>query len=361
MSNNLITLLEKLVAFPTSTTETAEHAACFNFVEDYLAPYGLTVRRHQSEDFPSLVATTRDTKQPKVLLLAHLDVVPAKPEQFVVQAKGGRLYGRGVYDMKFAAACYLQLVEDLKDELDQYDFGIMFTADEEIGGENGTGFLLMQGYGCGVGILPDGGNDWHLEAGHNGVWLVRLIANGRTAHGSRPWEGHNAILKLTAAIHEVRDLFGELNPDKSSLTVSQIVGGAAVNQVPDHAEATLDMRFINQDDYITYRQKIETVLREHGITFETLAQLDVGQTDLEHPAVVAFIETARAVLGRPLQTCHSLGASDAHYFAESKTPIIAIRPAGGDQHGPEEWVDTASLEQFYEVLKAYLRKQALAD
>ncbi len=145
------------------------------------------INKYSSNGFSSLVATTTDTKNPTIFLQAHLDVVPADPEAFTLIRKGKNLVGRGSFDMKYAAACYLLLAEELSDNMQQHDFGIMLTTDEEDGGNDGVRYLLDQGYACDVCISPDGGDNWRLESAAKGQWLTEITAIGKTAHGSRPW------------------------------------------------------------------------------------------------------------------------------------------------------------------------------
>jgi len=360
--SNLQKHLAKLVAYPTVTQDTASSEACLNYVADWVQARGLHISKSVSHGFTSLVATTRPTSHPKLLLQAHLDVVPAaQPELFQLQDRGDKLYGRGVYDMKFAVACYLQLIEDLAADLALYDFGIMLTSDEEIGGQNGVKYLLEQGYRADVCLIPDGGNDWKIEASCNGIWMIRLSATGKAAHGSRPWEGDNAINKLLACIAEIHELFGNMTADRNTMVLSQIKGGAAINQVPGQAEATIDMRFINRQAYETQRQQIEKIIKQYGLTVETLAEVNVVNTDLKNPQVRQFIEVAERVRGKPLESCHSLGATDAQHFVPTGIPTIVIRPSGGGHHGDEEWIDKRELLEFYAVLKTYVTEVARRD
>jgi len=284
------------------------------YAEELLRTRGMAVSHHKSNGFPSLVGTTTGTKTPKILLQAHLDVVPGRKTLCTMAEKDGKLYGRGVFDMKFAVACYMQLVEDLKHEISDYDFGIMLTSDEEIGGEDGVGYLLEQGYGADVCILPDGGNAWEIENASNGVWHIRLMAKGKTAHGSRPWEGVNAIEGLARAVLEIREAFGEHNYKRSSITVSQIKGGVAINQVPATAEATLDMRFIDAEDYKLKRSAVESIAKAHRLEIHELSQQDPGKIDLKDPAIANFIKVADRIRGKPLGQARSCGSSDARFF-----------------------------------------------
>jgi succinyl-diaminopimelate desuccinylase len=352
--SNVLSIFSDLIDFQTISGHTKEVDACFDYAAAFLEKQGMHVVRLTSNGFPSIIATSQTTKTPGVLLQAHMDVVPAKSEFFKMTEKEDRLYGRGVFDMKFAAACGLQLAQDLKDELHNYDFGIMFSSDEEIGGTNGVSYLLDQGYGADVCILPDGGNDWQIEASCNALWIVRLSANGQTAHGSRPWEGQNAINNLLGGISEIQQLFGELKPLKNSITISKIQGGSAVNQVPDHAEAVLDMRFISNEEYTRNREIISKIAAANDLQLETVGYVEARNVDVTQPSVAAFLTIAEQITGKPIAKTHSFGTSDACYFSDHGIPTIVIRPNGGGAHSDHEWIDKAGVEQFYEVIKQYV-------
>jgi acetylornithine deacetylase/succinyl-diaminopimelate desuccinylase-like protein len=360
-SESLINVLSKLTAFPTITADRLPNDNCLDYVSNVLRNFGLKVVIEESNSYKSLYASTASSKTPVILLQAHLDVVPAHSESFEMLEKDGKLYGRGVYDMKFAAACYLQLVEDLKDELGNYNFGIMFTTDEEVGGVDGVGMLLDKGYGAAVCILPDGGNNWELETSCNGIWFVRLIAKGQSAHGSRPWEGENAINILLSTLEDIQRLFSLKKPSECTLTISQIHGGKAVNQVPDYAEAVLDMRFADTECYEEKRKEIEEIIIAHKLDHETISQVDCGHVDVNNPYIADFMRIAERCSGRSIGETHSFGSSDARFFAQHNIPTILMRPAGGGHHGENEWIDKAELLNFYEVLKAYVIETAKID
>jgi succinyl-diaminopimelate desuccinylase len=353
-TGDVLDIFSDLIAFPSVSGHTKQVDACFDYLEEFLKKRQLHVTRLNSEGFPSVIASSTVTKAPRVLLQAHIDVVPANPNLFKLTEYDGKLFGRGVFDMKFAAACYLQLAEDLKDELHNYDFGIMFTSDEEIGGTNGVSYLLDQGYGADVCILPDGGNDWQIETTCNALWIVRLSASGQTAHGSRPWEGQNAINNLLGGVSDVQQVFGELKPLKNSITISKIQGGSAVNQVPDHAEAVLDMRFINNEEYVRHKEIISKIAADNELRLDTVGYVEARNVDIARPSVASFLKIAEQVIGKPIPKTHSFGTSDACYFTDHGIPTIVIRPDGGGPHSDHEWIDKAGVVQFYEVIKQYV-------
>lgn len=356
--DQLIAHLQTLTGFPTVTGDQATCKQCIDYLHDQLSPFGLHINTIQSGGYTSLIATTQPTTKPKLLLQAHIDVVPASREGFLLKESDGKLYGRGVYDMKFAAAAYLALVEELGPNLAEYDFGIMFTSDEELGGRDGVGYLLDKGYGAEVCILPDSGNNWHIESSCNGGWWLALTARGKAAHGSRPWEGQNAIVSLLSGLHEIQALFADKSKDDCSLTISQVSGGTAVNQVPDQAEATLDIRFRTNPLFDELRSSITQIAKRYHLAMVSHEKMQATTVDLTENHTASYIAVAESVLGQKIKGCHSLGGSDARYLRQNGIPTIMMRPEGGGAHSDNEWVSKQGLSDFYKILKRYVVETA---
>ena len=354
----LIEVLSDLVSYPTVSGDNIAAARCIGYMEDYLRDRGMHVRLHLSEGFPSIVATTRDTSHPKVLLQAHLDVVPAPDSLFEVHVDDGKLVGRGVFDMKFAGAIFLKLIDELGDDLHNHDFGIMFTFDEEIGGRNGAGALVEKGYSADVCVLPDAGDNWQIEVNQKGLWICRLLTRGLSAHGSRPWEGDSAILRLIKALDDAEELFEGQNKNTDTLSINEIQGGSAPNQVPANASATLDIRFLDENSHQSIREKLHEIAKNHDAEIETIASIKNCTTDTDNPYVSSFLEIAEEVHGASINTLTSLGHSDSHYFVNVGIPTILLRPDGGAAHSDNEWIDIESLEKYYTLIKRYVEKEA---
>ncbi len=140
----LVTLTEDLIRFKTMHSQPAEIQRCVSFIEDYLKQCGATYRRLDHADIPSVIVMPQSNFAP-ILLMSHIDVVDGPDDLFNPRVKGDALYGRGSIDDKYAAALSLVFVKNYLQQLqkegkDQKDlpFGIIITADEEIGGANGS-------------------------------------------------------------------------------------------------------------------------------------------------------------------------------------------------------------------------------
>ncbi|HEX8226581.1 MAG TPA: M20/M25/M40 family metallo-hydrolase [Candidatus Saccharimonadales bacterium] len=345
------------------TGDRATAAECLTYAEAILDKAGLLIDRFSSNGFESLVATTRRTKSPMVLLQAHLDVVPGPARLFKLRGEGPRLVGRGAYDMKYAAACFLHMVEEMGQACARYDFGIMLTTDEETDGRNGVGYLLDQGYSCKMCLLPDGGDNWRIESRAKGLWQVEARASGRSAHGSRPWEGDNAAVRLMQFALQAEALAPLGSHTDTTLVTTRLNAGKAYNQVPDSATATFDIRFLTMEDYTQTEKRLRALADEHDVRLIDVSRAAPVELDVMLPLVKEWERIVAEVRGSDAPDGYALsfGASDARYFADVGIPTILTRPEGGGLHGSDEWIDEGGLYQFSDCIRRYIQAVTALD
>ncbi|HUS26567.1 MAG TPA: M20/M25/M40 family metallo-hydrolase [Nevskiaceae bacterium] len=358
-ANSLEGLLSQLVAMPTVTGNRHINHDALDYIDQFLRKRFMHIKRFEWGGVEALVATTRPhTKKPKVMLAAHLDVVPGDKELFELREKNGKLYGRGALDMKFAIAAYMQIIDDLRHQLNNYDFGIMITTDEEAGGADGVARLIEEGYRAEVCILPDGGDNWQMQLYSKGFLYLTVSTAGKPAHGSRPWAGHNAIQTLVETVQDIYKLFPHQGPNTNTINMGKISGGQTINQVADAAEVAIDIRVTSEAEKTKLLRSIERICKEHNADLSVT--LDGATTDfsLKEPHLAAFANLITEVTGIQVQGSRTLGSNDARYFVPHNIPCISLYPTGGDHHGPNEWIDKQSLHQFKEVLSRYLTATA---
>ena len=107
MDTQIINLAKRLITVRSETQNRKELEEIILLCEKELS--GFTVEKFEKNGFPSLLAYTTN-KRPqefKIILNAHLDVVPAQDTQYNPQIKGTKMYGRGTMDMKAAAAAQI--------------------------------------------------------------------------------------------------------------------------------------------------------------------------------------------------------------------------------------------------------------
>lgn len=172
----------------------------------------------------SIIARLRGTgaRRP-VVLLSHLDVVPADPEgwthpPFGGVVAGGYVHGRGAIDCKGVGAIEAMALIALKRAAIPLSRDVIFlaTADEETGGRRGAGwfaaehlaaldgaeFLLNEGGE--IRIDRDGRRSYQVAVAEKTPFWLRLTATGEGGHGSTP-RAESAVTRLIRALGRIQD------------------------------------------------------------------------------------------------------------------------------------------------------------
>lgn len=219
MTDEAIELLSQYLRIDTSNPPGDEFAAV-RFFTDILDREGIEYRTYTAAPGrTSIRAVIRGEGRHKpVVLLNHMDVVPAEPARWSVDPFGGviqdgYLYGRGALDMKGQGIMELLAFLSIKREgmTPSRDLVFLAVADEEAGGGHGVRYLLehhprdfeadlvINEGGFGVsGLLPDRPVFMVATAEKGCCWL-RITASGQPGHGSVP-HGRNPLEKLNAGL-----------------------------------------------------------------------------------------------------------------------------------------------------------------
>ena len=352
--------LTRLVSMPTLSEDPIANDLALDRIQAHLEANGMYTKREVYDGHGTLLASTRSTNMltPTVLLVAHSDVVIANEEMFKLKKKGDKFIGRGVYDMKFAIAGYMQLVSDLSESLSEYDFGILITTDEEIGSKAATQ-LVASGLRPGVCIMPDStAPGWDIETLAKGFWRFDLIAKGKSAHASRPWEGESASFKLLQALHELKLRFAEHGAETDTLNIGKIHGGQAYNILPDEMMASVEIRYMSRDTLKVQQKVIKELCDQYDLGFieDTLCSAVI--TDLANPLVAQYIKSVEHVTGKKPRAITSYGGSDAPPFYDVGINCILSCCEGGGHHTNEEWISRKSFLQFVPILRDFIESAA---
>ena len=360
MENQYLTLFKKLIRLKTThdLENRKEHDLCRKLLIAEADKRGLRTKIIPSEPYPSLLmGTDVDRTDPPLLLSAHLDVVPGDKEMFEPKIEGEKLFGRGASDMKFAIPVFFNVMDRLKSG--KRKILLAFTFDEEIGGQHGMRYLLDEaGLRPQVGFIPDGGDNFCIEAYEKGVFLFRVRTYGKTTHGSRPWLGKNAIDEMLSVYSNLRNEFPVVNSPEQwteTLTLSAIKAGDAANKVPSFCEASFDLRFVEGRTKEEIKALLTRIIGHKG-EMEPLAVGDNFFLDPDNYFCQLFQEAARGHLSSPLLIYRSEGASDARYFTEHKIPIIITKPRCEGHHSDYEWIDLKSLEPYTNILADFAKR-----
>jgi succinyl-diaminopimelate desuccinylase len=348
-------LTERLVTYDTSALEGMQSAA--GFVKGWLEARDVEVTGTVHNGRPVLAATVGPTGGPTIVLHGHLDVVPGRPEQFTPRMEGDRLFGRGAYDMKGGLAAMMCALHDLAGERRvRVHFVCVSDEESEEIEQRGSDYLVEQGYTGDFAITGEPTN-MHIGIQAKGVLAMRIEVTGTAAHGSTPWVGDNAVLKAIDVFRQIEvlpfaressDLF-----DRPSINLGRIVGGDALNKVPDVCLIDVDVRYLPGQDADEIRAAVDA-----------LPDASVVKTFHRQPAIVErenpFVQALGVAISRvapPSGERISVGrdgASDAISFLEAGMPAVECGPVGDGHHGPEEWVSIRSLGDYRKTLVEFV-------
>jgi succinyl-diaminopimelate desuccinylase len=356
-------LAERLITYDTGTIEGIQSAA--GFIKGWLESRDVDVAVGSHNGRPVIAATVRAAvgpSTPTVVFHGHLDVVPGRPEQFAPRVDGDRLFGRGAYDMKGGLASMMVATRDL---VNQHAVRVHFVcvSDEESeeATQRGSDYLVEQGYTGDFAITGEP-TDLHIGVQAKGVLAMRIEVSGKSAHGSTPWLGDNAVLKAIDVFRRIESLpFARESSeffDRPSISLGRIIGGDAINKVPDLCGMDVDVRYLPGQDP---EQVLDDVRAIPDVRVVKVFMRDPAIVERSNPyvqllasAVAEDTPAERISVGRD-------GASDAISFIEAGVPAVEFGPEGAGHHGPEEWVSIPSLSRYRAALVEFVHLIAQRD
>ena len=355
----MLSLTRRLVRFRSYTPGIARSA--IDFIHGWFEARGLDAVRYAGAgpdgDLTALVVRV-GSGEPRVLLHGHADVVPGEERQFEPYEREGELYGRGVYDMKGALAAMMYAVDDLSHLGCDATVELLIVADEEQehGARTGAEVLIEHGH-VGDFMITGEPTDFHIGVQSKGVLDLRITLNGKSAHGSTPWLGRNAILLAHEHYRRVLELpfAGGRNELFAYPSVNQarIIGGDVLNRVPDRCTYDLDIRYLPNQTPKEILREVRSI--DLPAEVEVIFYREPTYVSRSNPYVKVLREVAaRHFRGNPVGVGRH-GASDIVYFQRAGIPGVEFGPIGGGHHGPNEYVVASSLETYRRMLVQFVQ------
>ena len=297
-TDEIVQFAVDLVRIPTINPPGDEYESCARFLGDHLHQHHFDVEYIVADGRPehtarhprvNVVGSRRGGGGPVVHLNGHIDVVPPGDgwtlDPFAGLVRDGRIFGRGVCDMKaglaaavYAADAIARAGVSLPGTLE-----ISGTVDEESGGFAGVAWLAEHGRIAKARtdyvIIPEPLNVDRISVGHRGVYWFELTLAGRMAHGSMPFLGVSAIDGMTEVLSAIRR---ELEPAlagrvtsmpvvpeaarHATINVNAIEGGQSIDgiQTPcvaDRCRAVFDRRFLIEETFGRAKEEIDALVK----------------------------------------------------------------------------------------------------
>jgi len=326
----------------------------------------------------SLIGRIKATRAGRRLIFnGHLDTFPLLEElPWTVPPLGGvlkdgKLFGRGVSDMKGGLACSLLAARLLAEHREAWAGEIVLTlaGDEENMGSLGTGWMLEHvPHAKGdANICGDVGSPKVVRFGEKGLLWVEVETTGSPAHGAHVHRGTNAIDRLRTALDHLKKLedvpfqappvvtqaianakaiseslsgAGESETlQRVTVNIGTIEGGTSPNLVPTQALARADIRLpvgITTDVLVA---KLDEWLGPlEGVTWRAIRRFEPSFTPPDHEIIRRTAQVAGEVLGTPAAVNMRVGGSDSRWYRPAGVPTVVLGLTPFNMGGADEYV-----------------------
>lgn len=320
-----------------------------------------------------LVARLKGKGRKKSLIFSgHMDIVPTgdipwEHEPFSAEEVDDCIYGRGASDMKSGlAALTMAMIEIAKSHVPlEGDLVFAATAGEEVDCLGARAMIEDKILNdAGAMIIGEPSNNEIIIA-HKGALWIEVISYGKTAHGSMPEQGINAIDNMHVFINVLNNKFKFKYEEDSllggpTLNFSTISGGVSTNMVPDMCRLQMDIRTVPGQKHQEILSDIKALLKEiesySNAKFELKVMHDlvaVG-TSINHPLVQLALSTADELFQSENKPKGARFYTDASTFVPglgNNLPVLIYGPGKGTMaHQPNEYVE---ISKFIDSIKFY--------
>ena len=346
---------------------------CAHYLGDLLSAAGIEVSYYEfAPERTSLVAVLRgeggNGKKP-LCFGGHIDVVPLGAKDWSVDPFGaeivdGKLFGRGTTDMKAGISSFVHAALKLarEERRGTADMVMAICAGEETGCEGSYHLAEIGALGeAGAIVIAEPTSNYPI-LGHKGALWLKVETEGITAHGSMPEHGDNALYKAARSVTRLEEFDFNVMPHellgRSTLNVGTMQGGLNLNSVPDHAEFTVDIRTLPQQDHAKILSGLEGYLGDEN---KIARVVDCGgvHTPQADPWMQEIYAVMEPILGEPIEPRGAPYFTDASALtpAYGGPPTVILGPGEMHMaHQTDEYCPVAHIEQAAEVYEILARR-----
>jgi acetylornithine deacetylase len=373
MPDPCIALLRELVAIdsvnPSLVPGAAGEAAIASAIADHMRAIGLDVTVQEAAPSRPNVIGVLEGRQPgpSLMFCGHVDTVGVEGmhHPFEPVENDGRLFGRGSQDMKGGVAAMIDAARlAAQGGFSRGKLIVACVVDEEYASIGAD--ALVREWRADMAVVTEP-TDLQIGVGHKGFAWLEVETVGRAAHGSRPAEGRDAIMRMGRVLHRLEQLDRDLQArpghplvGTASLHASIIEGGREWSSYPDRCRLQVERRTLPGESGDTAFAEVEAAfveLVEADPEFEGEVRLVFSRPPYElppgHPLPGALARGLRRAAGE-------VGLSfwtDAAILGAAGIPAILFGPGGAGLHSIEEYVNLADVLVCRDALAAL----ALAD
>jgi succinyl-diaminopimelate desuccinylase len=300
----------------------------------------------------------------------HFDTVPTgkvdwEHDPFSGKIVDNKVYGRGTTDMKSGVAAMVLALKYLERAGVKLNGKLQFvgTAGEEVDGYGAKTVVKKGQIDKATALVISEPSENQLFNAHKGCLWLEITTYGKTAHGSMPDQGINAILTMNELINTLQTYEFDYTPHpvlgNPTINIGTIEGGVKTNVVPDQCKLTLDIRTVPGQDNQSILKDIENMLQEISMRSQSTFQIKVinsmesVSTSESDEFVKLAVRTGKNHLNLDLTPSGVNYYTDASvYCPHLKVPTFILGPGKPTlAHQPNEYVE---IDKFIESIRYYM-------
>lgn len=339
-----------------------KEAEIASFVAERFAEIGLKTLVDKFGDRANVVGVHVEGEGPILLLLAHLDTVPAGPREnwsfppFGGVVAEGRVYGRGAVDAKGPLSSMIGGIKALLESEPSIRGKLILAAVSDGEGDlEGIKRLLSKGIKADSAVIGEP-TDLRICIAQKGRLLLSIIFTGKSSHAAFPDMGASALQASSKFVMELSKLSREFVERHHLLGMPSIVptminGGSGDSMVPDRVELLVDRRTLPSENLGEIIDSLSTFARRIGEKLGARTEVKVKRwiPSAEMRPDFTMAQNALRVLsevgGVKAELSGFEGAGPMGLLKERGIPSLIFGP--GDlarAHAPDEWISSMELE-----------------
>jgi acetylornithine deacetylase len=368
VQHDLVALLSQLVAIDSVNPSLVPGGAGESEIAAFIAGWAREARLEvevleETQGRPTVLARAPGTGGGgNLLLCGHLDTVnvDGMTDPHLPRVDGDRLHGRGAYDMKAGVAAALIAARDAAHMGLRGDVVVAAVADEEHASLGVQEALRTVRADAAIVTEP---TELAIAVAHKGFVWSEIEVTGRSAHGSRPHLGVDAIVKTGPVLTELgaldEALAERVHPllGRGSVHASVIEGGVELSSYPARCALGLERRTLPEETGAGVERELEAMLdrcraADPGLEVEQRTVLVREPFEIGQDA--PLVGVLRAAAEEELDEAPTVGGAsywaDAAFIAAAGIPTVLFGPGGEGAHATEEWVSLADTEAVARTL-----------
>ncbi len=345
-------------------------AGCQELIHTALAPLGFKIQPLDFGDVNNLWAKLGNQQQ-TLLFIGHTDVVPPgsldqwKFDPFTPTIEDGKLYARGVADMKVAIGCMIEACHRFLERQPEPNFNIAFllTSCEEANTDDGTEKAIKQ-----LIEIEQESFDWcivgepssdqnlgdQIKVGRRGSLHGELVIHGKQGHIAYPHLAQNPIHLIAPFLKEITEMswdHGNEHFQPTSFQLSNIHSGTgATNVIPGEIKLAFNFRYSPASSIDKLQSSVEALLHKHQLKYDILWQhtskVFMSRLGTLHNAIR---ESIKVVTGLTPSASTSGGTSDGRFIAPYGIETIECGFPNGTIHQINEYIEVADIEKLTQI------------